>query len=108
MSLFHKYETKEELIQEVTDWDCIDEFDLDSDYIELELAEWIADRCGGICSEEMLSDMFDQMLDEFGIDFSEDIVALNEEFSNYADMLCKDGNIHPSQYENYEYAGKYK
>jgi len=74
----------------------------------LELAELYAEEVGTYSSEDELSEAFDSMLDECYPDFdTEDEPALAEAFNNWTDGLCKDGEIHPEQYNSYEYTGKY-
>ena len=61
-------------------------------------------------SEEQLSERFDSMLEEsnfFDTYGKDDSAAINEEFCNYSDSLCKDGQIHEVQYDNYCYVGKF-
>ena len=81
---------------------------------ELEIVEALADWEDMISSEEMLSDRFDSMMDEFIesseeciCNYGEDEIAVAEDFSNWADTLCSGGEIHTVQYESYEYVGKY-
>ena len=74
----------------------------------LDMVELYASEMGYISSEDELSEQFDSMLDECCPDFdTEDEPAISEEFSNWADGLCKDGEIHPEQYNKYCYTGKY-
>ena len=75
----------------------------------LEMVEMYAEEVGAISSEEMLSELFDydivqSIIEEYSED---DTVAINEGFTNWSDMLCKDGEIHPEQYQHYCYVGKY-
>ncbi len=81
----------------------------------LELVELYASEAGlEITDEDDLSNKFDKdVLPELieihgtkGEDF-EDTVMINEEFNNWSDMLCKEGEIHPEQYSNYEYVGSH-
>ena len=78
---------------------------------ELELAEAYATDNSGIDSEETLSEHFDGMIGECGLEVAEtmrrDRPALAEAFNNYTDSLCKDGDLHDSQYNTYEYVGKF-
>ncbi len=77
----------------------------------LEMVELYAEEGGAISSEEMLSESFDAMLEELDAEtlckLENDVVMLSEEFNNYADSLCKDGEIHPEQYNRYCYVGIY-
>ncbi len=34
-------------------------------------------------------------------------LAMDRAFNDWTDSLCKDGVIHPEQYNNYVYVGKY-
>lgn len=61
-------------------------------------------------SEESLSELFDQMLEEtnfFDTYDQDDSIAINEEFHNWKDGLCRDGLIHESQCNDYCYVGEY-
>ena len=76
---------------------------------ELEVAEALAHWEDMVCTEEELSEKFD---DEVGCLMAEeidpeDVVAFSEEFSNWADALCTNGEISTIQYESYGYVGKY-
>jgi len=62
-----------------------------------------------IDSEESLSNAFDEMIAEavitqYGAD---DTVAMSEAFNNWSDSLCKDGELHSQQYQDYCYIGKH-
>ena len=75
----------------------------------LEMVELYAEGAGNIASEQELSDIFDRdiaplVLENYDAD---DYVAFSEAFNNWADGLCKDGEIHPEQYSNYCYVGTY-
>lgn len=75
----------------------------------LEVVEMYADDTGYISNEDELSERFDeeialQVVEQYGAD---DVPAISEVFNNWSDMLCKDGDIHPIQYANYCYTGKY-
>ena len=82
---------------------------------ELELAEaYAADNAHYPCynlvtDEDDLSERFDEILDE-NLKLKEtlrnDKIMLNEEFSYFADRLCKDGLLHSSQYNEYCYVGE--
>ena len=75
----------------------------------LSIVEELANYEGVIASEEELSKSFDKNIAEHVIaEYGEDdTIAINEEFSNYADSLVKDGLLHPEQYRHYEYVGIY-
>ncbi len=75
----------------------------------LEMVEMYAADNSLIDSEQALSDLFDEsiaelVVEQYGVD---DIPAMNEGFNNWSDSLCKDGVIHPIQYDQYCYVGKY-
>lgn len=75
----------------------------------LYIVEALAEHKGFISSEEELSERFDRdvapaVVAEYGED---DTVAINEAFNNWTDALCKDGEIHLEQYNNYCYVGVY-
>jgi hypothetical protein len=75
----------------------------------LELVEQIAEyHDSPYCDEEAVSAIFNEevrpsVVEEYGKD---DEIAINEAFNNWTDMLCKDGELHELQYENYTYLGK--
>jgi len=80
----------------------------------LEMVELYADTVSIISSEDELSERFDteiipSILEQHGTKGEEftDTVMINEEFSNWADVLCKEGEIHPEQYNQYCYTGRY-
>lgn len=75
----------------------------------LDIVESYADDNGMISSESELSELFDSQIAPSVIaQYGEgDSVAMNEAFNNWTDMLCKDGTIHPEQYNNYCYVGKW-
>ena len=60
-----------------------------------------------ICDEEELSKRFDDNFEEFLIKHRDDEPMINETFNNWTDGLCKDGLLHPEQYDKYGYVGKY-
>lgn len=75
----------------------------------LEMVELYAAEVGAIESEGELSERFDEevaplVIAEYGAD---DEPAMAEAFNNWSDSLCKDGEIHPEQYNQYCYVGKY-
>ena len=75
----------------------------------LEMVELYAEEMGYIESEEELSECFDDgvapiVIEKYGED---DEPAMNEAFNNWTDSLCKNGEIHPEQYNKYCYVGKY-
>ena len=75
----------------------------------LDIVESYAADNGMIASGWELSELFDSQIAPLVIaQYGEsDSVAMNEAFNNWADMLCKDGTIHPEQYDNYRYVGKW-
>jgi hypothetical protein len=73
----------------------------------LEMVELYATEMGYIASEDELSEQFDEqvlphVIAQYG---EEDEPAINEAFCNWSDGLCKDGEIHSEQYDNYCYVG---
>ncbi len=75
----------------------------------LDMVELYAYEMGYIADEEELSERFDadiapQIIEQYGED---DEPAMNEAFNNWSDSLCKDGDIHPEQYNNYCYVGEW-
>ncbi len=80
-----------------------------NDENHLEMVELYAEEMGYISSEDELSIMFDEqvaplVIEQYGAD---DEPAMSEGFNNWSDSLCKDGEIHPLQYSEYCYTGKY-
>ncbi len=81
----------------------------------LELVElYASEACLNITDEDDLSNKFDNevlpiLIENYGTKGEEfkDTVMIKEEFSNWSDMLCKDGEIHPEQYNNYCYVGSH-
>tara|TARA_R100001198_G_scaffold81560_1_gene54458 strand:+ start:518 stop:775 length:258 start_codon:yes stop_codon:yes gene_type:complete len=72
----------------------------------LEIIELYAIEVGLISSQDELSEQFDQYINDCFPNFPvDDEPALNEAFNNWADSLCKDGIIHPEQYNQYDYTG---
>ena len=77
----------------------------------LEMVELYAEEMGHISSEQELSDKFDAMVEELNqcpnhID-TDDSIMMSEWFNDWTDSLCKDGEIHPEQYNQYCYVGEY-
>jgi len=74
----------------------------------LEMVEKYAQEVGAIASEEELSAQFDDMIAECfpGFDW-DDKPLVSETFNNWTDGLCREGEIHPEQYSQYVYTGKY-
>lgn len=75
----------------------------------LETVETLAEEIGAIASEEELSERFDDecaphVIAQYG---EGDEPALNEAFNNWTDALCKDGDLHPLQYNSYSYVGEH-
>lgn len=75
----------------------------------LEMVELYAAEIGAIASEEELSERFDEhlaplVIEQYGED---DKPAMLETFNNWTDGLCKDGEIHPEQYNSYCYVGEW-
>lgn len=75
----------------------------------LEIVEALAEHEGWISSEDELSERFDEeiaplVIEQYGED---DTDAMNQSFNDWSDSLCKDGEIHTEQYNQYGYAGKY-
>lgn len=75
----------------------------------LELAEAFAEENGLIASEDELSERFDEEILPLVIEqYSEDDnIAIREAFNDWSDSLCKDGEIHESQYNTYCYVGSH-
>lgn len=74
----------------------------------LEIVEAYAADNRLIASEEELSERFDadvlpDVIEAYGED---DEPAINEAFNDWTDMLCKDGELHPEQYDKYCYVGR--
>lgn len=83
----------------MTNWNRVD---------MLEVVELYAEDNNMIASEDELSKLFDEeilplVITDYGED---DSVAINEAFNNWSDILCKDGELHPEQYNAYCYVGR--
>ncbi len=78
-------------------------------YEELELIELIASYEGNVASEDELSKLFDDMYADHIRDerLEDDEPYINELFSNWADALCRGGEIHQKQYHEYCYVGEF-
>ena len=75
----------------------------------LELAEYFAEGENLIASEDELSERFDEdilphVIILYGAD---DSIAIREAFNDWSDSLCKDGELHESQYNAYCYTGSH-
>lgn len=75
----------------------------------LEMVELFAEDNGWVSSEDELSARFDDEISLFVIkQYGEDDTdAIKQAFNDWTDMLCKDGEIHEEQYNDYSYVGKY-
>lgn len=80
----------------------------------LQMIELYAEEKGYISCEYDLSERFDNeimpmLIETYGIkgEAFDDDPMVNESFSNWSDSLCKGGEIHPEQYNQYCYVGKY-
>jgi len=87
----------------MNDWNDIDLIEIIEYYAEENL-----DYCL-VLDETDLSKRFDEnvashVIEQYGVD---DEPAMSEAFSNWSDALCKDGVLHPEQYNQYEYVGRY-
>lgn len=75
----------------------------------LGMVELYAEVMGYISSEDELSERFDTEVLPFILEahgtYGRNIKSY-EEFSNWTDMLCKEGEIHPEQYNQYCYVGE--
>ncbi len=84
-----------------------------NDVSTLELVEAYAEgqnmyfKLNWIDSEEVLSQMFDEGHADWLHEHRDDHIMISECFNNWTDGLCKDGVIHPEQYDKYGYVGKY-
>ena len=78
-------------------------------YSTLEIIEALAEHESLISSEEELSERFDEILtvEQKHIYREGDEGMLNEDFSNFSDSLCKGGEIHSEQYNDYCYVGEF-
>ncbi len=75
----------------------------------LDIIEAYAEDNNLISSEDELSMQFDNdiaplVIEQYGKD---DIPAMSEAFNNWTDSLCKGGDLHDVQYNNYCYVGLY-
>ena len=75
---------------------------------DLEIVEELQDNDGKIANEKQLSDQWDLLLDNALEPFPlDDGPMFREEFNNWTDSLCKDGELHELQYNEYCYVGKH-
>ena len=77
----------------------------------LEMVELYANENSLVASEDELSEQFDNdilpsILAAHGTPGDRvDEIMINEAFGQWADALCKSGEIHPAQYNEYCYVG---
>lgn len=76
--------------------------------------EWIAESYNLVDSEEALSERFDSeimplILEQHSApgEAFEDQCLIDQAFNDWTDSLCKDGEIHELQYDQYTYTGKW-
>jgi len=80
----------------------------------LGMVELYAEEASLIANEDELSERFDEEIapliieahGEKGVEFT-DTVMMNGAFNDWTDNLCKEGEIHPEQYNQYEYVGEW-
>jgi len=110
MTNFNHYDEREWLKEQLDEMSiqtaCIREL---LDISELCAVESWASENNLIDSEQALSDLFDQdiaphVIKQYGAD---DVPAMSEAFNNWSDSLVKDSQLHPEQYQEYCYIGKY-
>ena len=77
-------------------------------YELLDIVEEFASSNNLISSEDELSERFDEEVLPYVIECygEDDEPAINEAFSNWMDSLCKEGELHEEQYNQYEYVGR--
>lgn len=78
-------------------------------YDLIEIVEGFAADNNLIASEQELSDLFDEtiaplVIAQYGED---DQDAIDQAFNDWTDGLCKDGDLHETQYMAYIYVGQY-
>lgn len=80
----------------------------------LQMVELYAAEVGLISSEDEATEQFDNeiapaIIEAHGVkgEAFTDSVMMNEAFSEWLDMMTKDGVIHPEQYQHYCYTGRY-
>ena len=86
---------------------------LNPSYSMLEIVEFFASENNLISSEYELSERFDSdilpsIIETYGVkgeSFSDDPMV-SEAFNDWSDMLCKDGELHSEQYNQYCYVGR--
>jgi len=80
----------------------------------LEMVELYAAEAGLICCEDELSERFDDEVmpsileahGKPGVEFA-DQDMVDQAFNDWSDSLCKEGEIHPEQYNAYCYVGQF-
>lgn len=75
----------------------------------LEIVEGLAKREGMISDEEELSGRFDNMMDECH-EYPEHFTPtdIRTFFNDWSDEVCKEGEIHEEQYNQYGYVGRFE
>lgn len=76
----------------------------------LELAEAYAeDNNSPYSSQDAVNEYFDEHIAPMVLENydEDDTIAFTEAFNDWTDSLCKDGELHESQYNEYSYEGKY-
>ena len=108
MSSFEDYDFKEQLADHIR-------FDISDEDAEglasllgktlLEMAEEYAEGHGLIDSEEALTLRFDSEIAQNVVEAvgEKDYPAMRQAFNDWTDSLCRDGQLHQLQYENYTY-----
>jgi len=93
------------------DWkDILEDFADSQSYTMLNVIEEFAEFNNfPFSDEESVSRQFNEFVRPSVVEaYSEDDeVAINEAFNNWTDGLCKDGDLHEEQYNNYTYLGKH-
>ncbi len=85
------------------------DFGFTHDDVDLDVVEAFAHDNGLIYSESKCSERFDDMIKECCNDYAswayDDAVMVNEEFSNWKDSMCSDGELDEHQVNEYDYVG---
>jgi len=90
------------------DWNSVDLIDIVEEYANSQNM-YIGNRdyMPWIEAEGQLSERFDSENEDWLHEHRDDEIAISEEFNNWTDAMCKNGDLHPEQYDKYCYVGKY-
>lgn len=93
---------------QLTDLDIYAFLDLyDDEELTLLHVEDYAEAHGMMSCEAQVSEAFDENVLPYVLEtYGDDNIAISEAFNDWTDILCKDGELHPLQYDAYCYVGR--